>query len=477
MEQAEGSAPPNPRQPVPINTSAFAAHRSRTELAAMGKALRDQCPQSSHAEWRPPRDRPDPVVLIKQADEGRIRELVPVRHGRMLQSPFAFFRGAALNMAVDLASTPATGIRVQACGDAHLLNFRGIDTAQRRVIFDLHDLDETLPAPWEWDLKRLAASFVLACRENGLGDVSGADGARACARSYREHVIEYGKMRALDVWHASLDASEFQTGIHEEELRRRLKKRGTRSREQERSAFEDDFPRLANLRRSPTIQDNPPAIVHWRAETGHDEFLARVRDCFASYREGLPASARVLLDRFEFKDIAVKVDGVGSVGTFCAVILLMDAANAPLFLQAREARSSVLEAYAGESVFANHGERVVNGHRLMQSDTDIFLGWSTGKSGRHFYVRQLRDLKLRPMVEQLSSTDMIHFGEWCGWTLARAHARSGEAAMIGGYLHGADTFDKAIAAFAVAYANQTERDYEVFKNAVKKGDLEAAADR
>ena len=443
----------------------------------MGKALRDQCPRSSHAEWKPPRDRPDPVVLIKQADEGRLRELVPVRHGRMLQSPFAFYRGAALNMAADLASTPATGIRVQACGDAHLLNFRGIDTAQRRVIFDLHDLDETLPAPWEWDVKRLAASFVLACRENGLGDVSGADAARACARSYREHVIEYGKMRALDVWYASLDPTEFQAGAHEEELRRRLKKRGARSRERERSAFEDDFPRLTHVKGSPAIQDNPPAIYHWRAEAGRDEFLARVRECFASYREGLPPSARVLLDRFEFKDIAIKTDGVGSVGTFCVVILLMDAANAPLFLQVKEARASVLEAYAGESLFANHGERVVNGHRLMQSDSDTFLGWSTGKGGRHFYVRQLRDTRVKAMVEQLSSTEMIQFGEWCGWTLARAHARSGEPAVIGGYLSGADTFDKAIGAFSIAYANQTERDYEVFKNAVQKGDLEAAMER
>jgi uncharacterized protein (DUF2252 family) len=468
MEQPEGSDPPNPRQPVPIKTSAFAARRSRIELAAMGKALRAKCPRSSHAEWKPPHDRPDPVLLIRQADEGRIAELVPVRHGRMLQSPLAFYRGTALNMAADLASTPTTGIYVQACGDAHLLNFRGIDTPERRVIFDIHDLDETLPGPWEWDVKRLAASFVLACRENGLGDVSGADAARASARSYREHMIEYGKMRALDVWYASVDAAELQRAIPDEELRRRLRKRG--ARERERSAFEDDFPRLArHVKGSPTIQDNPPAVFHWRAEPGRDEFLARVRDYFALYRESLPPSARVLLDRFEFKDIAVKVNGVGSVGTFCAVILLIDAANAPLFLQVKEARASVLEAYAGESLFANHGERVVNGHRLMQSTGDIFLGWSTGKGGRHFYVRQLRDSKLKPTVERFSSTDMIQFGEWCGWTLARAHARSGEPAAISGYLLGADTFDKAIAAFAIAYANQTERDYEVFKQAVHKG--------
>jgi uncharacterized protein (DUF2252 family) len=416
--------------------------------------------------------------LIARADEGRIAELVPVRHGRMLKSPFAFFRGAALNMAADLASTPTTEVYVQACGDAHLLNFRGIDTPERRVIFDIHDLDETLPAPWEWDVKRLAVSFVLACRDNGLGDVSGANAARACARSYREHMIEYSKMSVLDVWNASVDAAELQAGIRDEALRHRLLKKGARVRERERSAFEDDFPRLAQrMKGSPSIQDNPPAIFHWRGNAGREEFLSEVRDYFAFYRESLPPPARTLLDRFELKDISVKVDGVGSVGTFCAVILLVDAASAPLFLQLKEARASVLETYAGESLFANHGERVVNGHRLMQSAGDIFLGWGTGKGGRHFYVRQLRDSKLKPKLDQLSSTDMLQFGEWCGWTLARSHARTGEPVVIGEYLHGADTFDKAVAAFSVAYANQTERDYEVFRQAVRKGDLKAAPER
>jgi uncharacterized protein (DUF2252 family) len=478
MEPAEGADSQNPRRPVPAKTSAFSGHYSRNELAAMGKALRDKCPRNSHAEWRPPSGRPDPVVLIERADEGRIAELAPVRHGRMMQSPFAFFRGAALNMAADLASTPTTDVYVQTCGDAHLLNFRGIDTPERRVIFDIHDLDETLPAPWEWDVKRLAVSFVLACRDNGLGDVSGANAARACARSYREHMIEYAKMRALDVWNASVDAAGLQAGLRDEEVRRRLLKKGARVRERERSAFEDDFPKLAQrVKGEPSIQDNPPAIFHWRGDAGRDEFLSEVRDCFAFYRESLPPPARTLLDRFELKDISVKVDGVGSVGTFCAVILLVDAANAPLFLQLKEARASVLETYAGESLFANHGERLVNGHRLMQSADDIFLGWGTGKGGRHFYMRQLRDSKLKPKLDQLSSTDMLQFGEWCGWTLARSHARSGEPVVIGEYLHGADTFDKAIAAFSIAYANQTERDYEVFRQAVRRGDLKAAAER
>jgi hypothetical protein len=291
-------------------------------------------------------------------------------------------------------------------------------------------------------------------------------------------MIEYSNMRALDVWNASVDAAELQAGMRDEELRSRLLKKGARVRERERSAFEDDFPKLAQrVKGEPSIQDSPPAIFHWRGEAGRDEFLSEVRDCFAFYRESLPPPARTLLDRFELKDISVKVDGVGSVGTFCAVILLVDAANAPLFLQLKEARASVLETYAGESLFANHGERVVNGHRLMQSADDIFLGWGTGKGGRHFYARQLRDSKLKPKLDQLSSTGMLQFGEWCGWTLARSHARSGEPVMVGGYLHGADTFDKAIAAFSVAYANQTERDYEMFRQAVRRGDLKAATER
>ncbi|WP_433963633.1 DUF2252 domain-containing protein [Tunturiibacter gelidiferens] len=476
MKHAATHANPESRQPVNLKTPSQLASSSRAELAAMGEALRDKCSRNSHAEWKPSRDRPDPLRLIEQSDQGRIPELVPIRHGRMLQSPFIFYRAAALNMAADLASTPTTGVRVQACGDAHLVNFRGFATPERRVQFDIHDLDETLPAPWEWDVKRLAASFVLTCRDNGLGDVSGADAARACARSYREHMIAYGKMPVLDVWYASLDVEALLSTIQDEEGRRRVKKRVAKAREQ--SALEHDFPKLAHeVGGSPMIRDNPPTIYHWRGESGRDEFHDRVREAIAQYRESLRPNARVLLDRFEFKDMAIKVVGVGSVGTFCAVVLLMAGDKDPLFLQVKEARASVLEAYAGKSVFANHGERCVNGHRLMQSASDIFLGWTAGKLGRHFYVRQLNDMKLKPMVEQFNSTDMIQFGEWCGWTLARAHARSGEPAVIGGYLGKSDTFDKAIAAFSIAYADQTERDYELLKKAAQKGKLEVVMER
>ncbi len=479
MTRSTTSAKPE-SPPVRVKIPAFPAGRSRADFAAIGQALRDKCSRSSHAEWKAPHDRADPVRLIEEADQGRIPELVPIRHGRMLQSPFTFYRGAMLNMAADLASTPATGLRVQVCGDAHLVNFRGFGTPERRMIFDIHDLDETLPAPWEWDVKRLAASFILACRDNGLGDVCGADAARACAQSYRRHMIEYGKMRVLDVWYASLDAEDLLTTIRDEEVRRRISKQV--ARERERSALEHDFPKLAHhVDGSPMIRDNPPTIYHdlspAQRSSGHDEFHARVREAFAQYRESLVPSRRLLLDRFELKDMAMKVVGVGSVGTFCAVILLMAGDKDPLFLQVKEARASVLEAYAGKSVFANHGERVVNGHRAMQSASDIFLGWCTTKAGRHFYVRQLRDMKLKPLVEHFSSTEMIGFGEWCGWTLARAHARTGEPAVIGGYLGNSDKFDKAIAAFSIAYANQTERDYELLKKAARKGELEVVMER
>jgi uncharacterized protein (DUF2252 family) len=415
--------------------------------------------------------------LIERTDRGRIPELVPIRHGRLLQSPFAFYRGAALNMAVDLASMPSTGIRVQCCGDAHLVNFRGFGTPERRVQFDIHDLDETLPAPWEWDVKRLATSFVLACRENGLGDVSGADAARACARSYREHMIEYGKVTVLDVWYTSLDAEALLPTIQDAETRRRVTKRLARAKE--RSALEHDFPDLAHRPGGgdAVIRDNPPTIFHPRGKSAREAFYAGVPESFAQYRKSLLPSVRVLLDRFQFKDMAIKVVGVGSVGTLCLVALLMADDKDPLFLQVKEARASVLEAYAGRSVFRHHGQRIVHGHWLMQSASDIFLGWCTSNTGRHFYVRQLRDIKLKPTVNVFSSTDMIQFGEYCGWTLARAHARSGEPAMIGGYLGTKDTFDKAIAAFSIAYADQTERDYELLKKAAQRGKLNVAIER
>lgn len=473
-----GSAisPPQPTRQSATEAAAFAPHPSRAELIAQGEALRDKCPRQLHADWKARHDRPHPLRLIEDANHGRIPQLIPIRHGRMLQSPFTFYRGTALNMATDLAVTPASGIRVQACGDAHLGNFRCFATPERRVIFDIHDLDETLPAPWEWDVKRLATSFVLACRDNGLSEASAQDAVLTCVRTYREHMAEFSRMRALDVWYASFEADALIEKIGDSEIRHRARKGLAKARE--RSAVEYDFPKLADTsRESPTIRDHPPTIYHWR-EVGSEEFHANICDAFARYRDTLPDDRRALLDRFEFKDITIKVVGVGSVGTVCAVILLMAGENDPLFLQVKEASNSVLEAAAGKSIYSNHGQRVVNGHRLMQSASDLFLGWTvSGLSGRHFYIRQLKDVKIKFRIEQFGSAEMIQFAEWCGATLARAHARSGEPALIRGYLGKSDIFDKAIAAFSVAYADQTERDYETLQKAARGGKLEVLFER
>ena len=452
----------------------FEPRPTRAELIAHGEAMRKQCPRSSHAVWSAPHDRPDPLKLIEEANDGRIPELVPLRHGRMLPSPFTFYRGTALNMAVDLAGTPTTGFRVQACGDAHLGNFRCFATPERRVIFDIHDLDETIPAPWEWDVKRLAASFVLACRDNGFSDKLAREAVLTCVRSYRESMAQFSTMRALDVWYSRFEAEKLIAEIKDSGIRQRTEK--VLAKAKDVCIVEDVFPKLADKSgETPTIKENPPFIFH-HLERGEDEFYERIEQVFVRYRQSLPDDRRVLLDRYAIKDKAIKVVGVGSVGTVCSIALLMAGAKDPLFLQVKEARSSVLEAFAGPSIYPNHGQRVVKGHRLMQSASDIFLGWTEDSSGRHFYVRQLRDMKLKFRIEEFKAAKMIIFAEWCGGTFARAHARSGEPALISGYLGKADTFDRAIADFAVSYADQVELDYESFANAVRDGKIEARTD-
>jgi uncharacterized protein (DUF2252 family) len=393
----------------------------------------------------------------------------------MMQTPFTFYRGAALNMAADLAVTSHTGLRVQACGDAHLLNFGAYATPERRVIFDLNDLDETLPAPWEWDVKRLAASFVLACRNNRFSEAVARDSTLACVRSYREAMAQFTDMRTLDVWYATLDFERIILQIEDEGTRKRAQKMLAKARQ--RSVAEHDFPQLvttSGLR--PEIKENPPLIYHWR-EQGQAEFTANVQQAFARYRETLEEDRRLLLDRFKLLDIAVKVVGVGSVGTWCAVGLMMAGEDDPLFLQIKEARKSVLEDYAGKSVHANHGQRVVAGCRLMQSASDLFLGWTESQLGRHLYVRQLKDMKIKMPVEVYTPSVMRQYAKACGWTLARAHARSGEPAKISGYLGKGDTFDQAVADFSIAYADQSERDHETLMKAVREGKLEVFIER
>ena len=451
---------------------ALISHPSRAERLAMGKALREKCPRDAHAAWKPPHNRPEPVRLVLKADAGRLPDLIPLRHGRMVQSPFTFYRGSALAMADDLAGTPSTGVRVQCGGDSHLVNFRGLATPERRLIFAINDLDETLPAPWEWDLKRLAASIVIACRDNGLSESAAKDAVLACVRSYRKHMAEFAKMKVRDLWYVEVELEMLISGVQDAGIRHTATKEVAEARES--STSEGLFPKLVDdAGGSPIIKDQPPTIFHRKGQSP-GEIHQEIMQVFARYRQSLGPASRVLLDRYEIKDAAHKVVGVGSVGTSCWVLLLTDAEGDPLILQIKEARASVLENYAGKSVYPNHGERVVNGHRLMQPASDIFLGWTEGGiGGRHYYVRQLRDVKIKLPVETYDKSRMIIFVECCGHSLALSHARSGDAAVMSGYMGKSDVFDKSLAAFSVAYADQNEKDHAAFKRAIRAGKVKA----
>ena len=450
--------------------------RTYAERYAAGKALRVTCPRNAHAIWQAPAGRPDPVQLVLQAEKGRMPDLLPLRHGRMVRSAFTFYRGAALTMASDLASTQSTGIRVQCCGDAHLCNFGGFATPERRVIFSINDLDETLPAPWEWDLKRLAASFVVACRDNGLSGASAKDVVMTCVRSYRESMAEFSQMKTLELWYFALGADDLVADIKDPKFRQRALKR--LQKERARSIAEDIFPKLVEHKgEMPIIKDQLPTIFHAEGYPP-GEIQKAVRDAFAGYRGTLPPSYRSLLDRYEMKDAAIKVVGIGSVGTSCWVLLLMAGEADPLFLQVKEARASVLEPYAGASVFSNQGERVVNGYRLMQPASDMFLGWAEGiLLKRHFFVRQLKDIKISIMVETFGAPEMDLYATWCGRALALSHARSGCSVTLSGYMGKSDAFDRAMAAFSVAYADQNEKDHAALRRAVRTGKVKAVFEK
>lgn len=435
-----------------------------------GKALRDKVPRTAQAKWETWTGRRDAVEQIRAATRGLLAELLPIRYVRMRASPFAFFRGSAAMMAGDLAHTPVTGLRVQACGDCHLANFGGFGSPERRLLFDINDFDETLPAPWEWDVKRFAASVVLAGRERGLRERECGEAAKLGAQSYRTHMRRYARMRAIEVWYSHLNASVLIRRAHSAAGKKRWE---TAENKAKRQTAEHVLPSITEVVRGRRrIVDRPPMVYHPRQTQKYER---EVRDIFRGYRLTLPEERRVILDRYRVADVARKVVGVGSVGTRCDVMLLMAGLDDPLLLQFKEARESVLEPYAGKSRYRNHGERAVTGQRLLQAASDVFLGWTRDDHGRDYYFRQLRDMKMSVELGALSKDDWTEYVAICAWTLARAHARTGDPAQIAGYLGKSDRFDEAIAEFAVAYADQTERDYEVFVKGIRAGRLHAAS--
>jgi uncharacterized protein (DUF2252 family) len=446
-------------------------------LLGAGKAMRERVPRASHAQWKQDRSRADPIKILQAGDAGRLEQLVPIRYGRMLQSPFAFFRGSAAVMAADLAKTPVTGIRVQVCGDCHLMNIGGFATPERNVIFDINDFDETLPAPWEWDVKRLVTSFVLAARSIGLKDEQGRDAAAAVARSYRKGMRAFARMHPLELWYHRFTGDDFVNMLpkgRRQEMRERIDKALSRP------GSEMDYPKLTGIVGGQLrIRDVPPLIFHPDLEQA--PFGKMLEGVFAAYRESLEDERRILLSAYRVVDAALKVVGVGSVGRRCWIVLLMSATNQPLFLQFKEAVESVLEPYAGKSVYAHQGQRVVMGQRLMQPSSDIFLGWVTVRlpgpqKERYYYGRQLRDAKIKPMLETFDAEMLAHYAKMCGIILARSHAKQLGHCTICGYLGSSNQFDDAMAGFAMAYADQAERDYDALKSAVKIGKIKAYRD-
>jgi uncharacterized protein (DUF2252 family) len=454
------------------------------ERAAAGRAARSVARRSSNAEWAAPPHRADPVATIEAQDARRVPELVPIRHGRMAASPFTFYRGAAAVMAADLATTPVSGFRVQACGDAHLSNFGAFAAPDRRLVFDLNDFDETLPGPWEWDVKRLAASFALAGRDRGFKRSDRSAALLASVRSYREAMREFAALGDLAVWYERLDVDEAMGRVEEADpgAVKRFERGIAKAHEKDSQRAMEKLTEVVDgeLR----IVSQPPLIVPVEelvTTAQAADLETTMRDVLSSYRSTLPGDRRQLLDGFDFRRLARKVVGVGSVGTRAWVILLTGRDDEdPLFLQAKEAEDSVLEPFAGASRYRNHGRRVVEGQRLMQAAGDIFLGWcvAAGLDGRDrdFYVRQLWDWKRSVEIEKLSPEGLEVYAGMCGWTLARAHARSGDRIGIAAYLGHGDSFDRAVCHFAESYADQSERDHAALVAAIDSGRLESAPD-
>jgi uncharacterized protein (DUF2252 family) len=496
------------------------AHPSIDERKAVGLEARDKAPLSSHTKWRPAADRADPVALLQEQDVTRERDLVPVRHGRMMASPFTFYRGAAKIMAADLTDTPVAGLEAQLCGDAHLSNFGAFASPERRLLFDVNDFDETLPGPFEYDVKRMAASFAIAARNNGFSNADTRAATLASVTAYREAMASFAQMPTMDIWYACLDEDELMASIRstvagtarQEKSAKKQGKGGkhekTPKKAEGAAKKEEQAAKTAQKRAEKTaakahtrdslqalsklgelvdgryrIVSQPPIVVPARelAATyglSAGEVGRVIREQFRAYRDTLPDDRRRLLERFQVVDMARKVVGVGSVGTRAFIVLLEGRdAQDPLFLQIKEATASVLEAPLRKSRYRQHGERVVQGQRMMQAASDIYLGWTKGLDvRRHYYWRQLRDMKGSAVVEAMTPLALTYYARICAWTLARAHARSGDPVAIAEYLGVSDAFDKSITDFSQRYADQNERDYQEFVTAIRSGRLEAAED-
>jgi uncharacterized protein (DUF2252 family) len=467
------------------------AHPSVDDRRARGKQAQDQTPLSTHTGWTPATDRPDPVALLEEQDATREPDLVPVRHGRMMLSPFTFYRGAAKIMAADLKDTPTAALDVQLCGDAHLSNFGAFASPERRLLFSLNDFDETLPGPFEYDVKRLAASFTIAGRNNGFSKADTRTATRASVTAYREAMAGFAAMGTMEIWYAHLDEDELLKGIRaaakaprKGEAKAAKRARKTAQKALAKAHTRDSLQALSKLGELVDgryrIVSQPPIVVPMRdleATYGlsREEMESGLREQFRAYRATLRHDQRHLLERFQLVDMARKVVGVGSVGTRAFIALLQGRdQHDPLFLQVKEATASVLEGPLPKSRYRQHGERVVHGQRMMQAASDIFLGWTKGvQANRYYYWRQLRDMKGSAEVEAMVPVGLNFYAGICGWTLARAHARSGDPVAIAEYLGEGDQFDRSITDFAERYADQNERDYQTFTNAIRSGRLEA----
>jgi uncharacterized protein (DUF2252 family) len=455
------------------------------ERAERGKAARSAAPRDSHAFFDPPADRPDPVGLLERQAATRLPDLVPVRYGRMLASPFSYFRGAALPMAADLAATPVSGLAVQACGDAHLSNFGVYASPERALVFDLNDFDETLPGPWEWDVKRLAASLEVAGRGNSFRPGLRRKVVTAAVGRYREAMRVFAGQDNMTIWYARAETGELRKQFGSQLAGRDQKQA---DRDVAKARTRDSLQAFAKLTKEvngrPRIVADPPLVVPLSdlvpGSADQGKLETELRKLIGDYRRTLETDRRYLLEQFRYADMARKVVGVGSVGTRCWIVLMLGRDTSdPLFLQVKEAERSVLEDFAGGSKYANHGQRVVAGQRLMQAASDIFLGWQRSEvdpDGRphDFYVRQLRDGKFSADIETMTAAGMRAYGELCGWTLARAHARSGDRIAIAAYLGQSAVFDQAVAEFAAAYADQNERDHQALSAAVAAGRVTAS---